>query len=472
MPKANLKSKSPYHVAVIGAGASGTLVAAQFQRLAPSYGRLALIGNQDRPARGVAYETPYKANLLNVAAGNMSAFPDDMSHFVRWLEKHLPNSNAATFAPRRLYGDYLADIFNKTLDTSEQVDYFSATATGLTREEDSWKIHLDNGSSIEAHSVILALGNLLLPNDPIDFSGVGSNYCRNPWSPAITKNLASDASVLLIGTGLTMVDVALSLREAGHRGAIHAISRHGRLYQMHQPYQPRPLKEIPESFRSPHKAVHWMLAEIKRAEQEGNNWRAVIDSLRPHTSAIWSRWTQTQRASFLRHARNLWDIHRHRMSPEVADQLSVLIEDRTLAIHCGQLVSVKSNQHDITVVWKSTETGEAKTLNVARIVNCTGPSRDITLVQSSLVANLLADGWIKPDALQLGLETDSCGRLVGKNGNVAPDLYTLGPLRIAGLWESIAIPEIRNQAADLAKLLVAESIYPTNERVTRLLQTI
>ena len=458
MHNANSKPSSPYHVAVIGAGASGTLVAAQFKKLAPSYGRLALIGNQARPARGVAYETPYKANLLNVAAGNMSAFPDDMGHFVHWLERHLPGSSAATFAPRMLYGNYLTSIFDETINTSDQIDYFPATAIGLTHKEDSWMIHLDNSSSIEARSVVLALGNLLLPKDPIDFGEVESNYYRNPWSPEITKNLESDAPVLLIGTGLTMVDVALSLRDAGHRGIIHAISRHGRLYQSHKPYQARPLPELPKEFRSPVHALRWIRQQAQLAEQTGSNWRAVIDSLRPYTAAIWRGWNQAQRESFLRHARNLWDIHRHRMSPEVSDQLSTLIEDRTLIIHRGRLVSAKSNEHDVTVIWKSTETGEAKILNVARIINCTGPSRDITRVQSSLVVDLLASGWIKPDPLQLGLETDSCGRLMSKNGNIAPGLYTLGPLRIAGLWESIAIPEIRNQALDLAKLIVSETI--------------
>ena len=176
MDNANPKPSNPFHVAVIGAGASGTLVAAQFKKLAPSYGRLALIGNQARPARGVAYETPYNANLLNVAARNMSAFPDDMCHFVRWLERHLPGSSAATFAPRMLYGNYLTSIFDETINTSDQIDYFPATATGFTREEDSWAIHLDNGISIETRSVVLALGNLMLPNDPIDFCEVESNY--------------------------------------------------------------------------------------------------------------------------------------------------------------------------------------------------------------------------------------------------------------------------------------------------------
>ena len=151
-------------------------------------------------------------------------------------------------------------------------------------------IHLDNGASIEARSVVLALGNHLLPSDPIDLSGVEFNYYRNPWSPGITRSLASTAPILLIGTGLTMVDVALSLREAGHRGIIHAISRHGRFYQSHKPYQARPLPELPKEFKTPVHALRWICQQVQFAEQTGSNWRAVIDSLRPHTAAIWRGW--------------------------------------------------------------------------------------------------------------------------------------------------------------------------------------
>ncbi|HQX01704.1 MAG TPA: FAD/NAD(P)-binding protein, partial [Anaerolineales bacterium] len=75
-------SRDSYHVAVIGAGASGTLAAAQLNRLAPPHAKLAIIGSQSQPARGVAYETSFQTNLLNVPAGNMSAFPGDMDHFV------------------------------------------------------------------------------------------------------------------------------------------------------------------------------------------------------------------------------------------------------------------------------------------------------------------------------------------------------------------------------------------------------
>lgn len=446
---------------MIGAGASGTLLSAQFNRLAPPGAKLALIGSQSKPALGVAYETAFQANLLNVPAGNMSAFPDDMIHFVNWLQARVPDSNAGTFAPRKIYGEYLTDIFEDTLNNSDRIAYFNDTATGLTRKDDKWIVHFANDTFLETNSIVLALGNLLLPGNPIDFNKSGSAYHLNPWSTEISKDLKADAPVLLIGTGLTMVDVALSLREAGHRSSIHAISRHGRLYQTHKPYQARQLLNLPQNFKSLVGALRWIRCEVKNAEESGSDWRAVIDSLRPHTSMIWNLWNPAQRSSFLRHARNFWDIHRHRMAPEISDQLSALIKEGTLFIHTGKLVSANSNGDDVTIEWQNTGTGKRQKLNVARIINCTGPSRDITRVQSPLVVGLLADGWITPDPLQLGPQTDAQGRLLNTNGQASPNLYTIGPLRIAALWESIAIPEIRNQAVELAELLISESVEPS-----------
>ncbi|HVN14896.1 MAG TPA: FAD/NAD(P)-binding protein [Anaerolineales bacterium] len=456
MANKNSQAGLPYQVAVVGSGASGTLVAAQFKKLA-SQERLALIGNASRPARGVAYETPYHSNLLNVTAGNMSAFPDDKNHFVNWLESRIPESNADTFAPRVIYGEYLASIFDETFDGASNVEYIYGTVVNLSRPKDFWTVHLENGDSLNAYNVVLALGNLLPPGNPIDLSAVKSIYWRNPWALDVARGLPSDAPVLLIGTGLTMVDVALSLREAGHGGPIHAISRHGRLYHSHRPYQARPLAELPEGFESPVGALRWIRNQVKLAERMGSDWRAVIDSLRPYTAQIWSGWSLNQRASFLRHARNLWDIHRHRMAPEISDQLSALLEDCILTIHRGRLVSVVQKEQNAEVVWKDAS-NELHTLTVARIVNCTGPSRDYSQIQSPLIACLCEAGWLVPDALRLGFETDSEGHLIAANGESVQGLFTLGPLRIAELWESIAIPEIRNQALALAELLVSEAM--------------
>jgi uncharacterized NAD(P)/FAD-binding protein YdhS len=332
------------------------------------------------------------------------------------------------------------------------------TAIHLTRHDDLWTVHLADGANLAARAVVLAIGNLLIPSDPFDTSLIAPFYFRNPWAAESVQGLSPDTPVLLIGTGLTMVDVALSLRETGHRGPIHAVSRHGRLYKFHQPYTPRPLESLPAEFCSPQAALRWIRLETQKAEAAGSEWRAIIDSLRPHTAAIWRGWNLAQRASFLRHARNLWDLHRHRMAPEIAAQLKELQAQGTLSIHAGRVLSAEAEGQLAKITLRSTQTGTPLTLRVARVINCTGPARDYSRVEFPLVVSLRENGWLTPDPLRLGIETDPDGRLIGTDGCPVSGLFTLGPLRIPGLWESIAIPEIRIQAAELAKLLVSESV--------------
>jgi uncharacterized NAD(P)/FAD-binding protein YdhS len=447
----------PFDVAVIGAGASGALLATQFNRLAPTGLRLALVGACKRPARGVAYETPYHANLLNVPAGNMSAYPDERDHFVHWLSARLPGADAKTFSQRSVYGDYLEEILADAMH-GDGITLVDGTAMDLTHFDDTWIVHLADGTSLRAGAVVLALGNLLIPRDPTDVSRISNFYHRNPWAADAVRNIKAEEPVVLIGTGLTMVDVALSLREAGHRGPIHAISRHGRLYQVHQPFEPRPLNKLPDEIDTPQTTMRWIRSQAMQAASEGGDWRAVIDSLRPYTARIWRSWTQFQRASFLRHARNLWDIHRHRMAPEIAAQLGELIAQGTLTIYSARIVSADLDGQLARIKLHTTITGEEIILDAARVINCTGPARDFSTVDTPLVAAMRRSGWLRPDQLKLGIETDPDGRLIGTGKTAVYGLYTLGPLRIPSLWESIAIPEIREQARDLAKLLISECV--------------
>ena len=449
-------SNTLFHVAVVGTGASGTLVAAQFKRLAPQ-GRLVIIGNEPRPARGVAYSTTFQSNLLNVPAGNMSAFPHDMSHFTNWLIHRRPHANASSFAKRELYGEYLAEIFDSVISDKTNTQYIRESVTDLSKEDDIWTIQLSNGDSIQAQTVVLAFGNFLPPNDPIDFGAIESNYYRNPWLSDSIKNLDADAPVLLLGTGLTSIDVALSLRELGHRGIIHAISRRGRLYLTHKYHASFPLLSVPEDFKSPLGALRWIRSKVENLKSDELDWRSVIDSLRPHTATIWQSWSIAQKKSFLRHARNLWDIHRHRIAPKIAEQLNALLDEKTLQIHSGHLISATPNGLNANIRWQDAN-GEIQTLTVTRVINCTGPSRDYSKIQSPLIRNLRKKGFIVPDELRLGFETDSQGRFVDSKGESVQGLFTLGPTRIPALWESIAIPEIREQALNVAELIISETI--------------
>lgn len=447
----------PFDVAVIGSGASGVLVAAQFRRNAPIHGRLALVGACDRPGRGMAYETLNPSHLLNVRAANMSAFPDDMDHFMRWLQYRNPDAHAKTFAPRSVYGDYLADLLNVPSKGFASIERMTGTAVDLTKSNGLWSVHLADGSSFRARTVVLALGNLP-PGDPLKLQNKFiPAYWSNPWVPDVAQGLPQNAPVLLIGTGLTMVDMVMSLREEGHRGHIYAISRHGRLPQEHSDFSRRPIQKLPGGLDSPVSAIRWLRKEIENARREGYNWRAVIDGIRPHTAAIWRSWSLSQRVSFLRHASNLWDVHRHRTAPEIHMQIEHLIAQGVLSIHRGKIDALYSTEQGLVVSWQPAGR-DSEILQVARVINCTGPARDYLKASLPLIAALRRSGFLTPDPLRQGVETDNDGRLIGGYGTPIDGLFTLGPPRIAGLWESIAIPEIRSQAAALVKLLVSSTV--------------
>ena len=440
-----------FDVAIIGAGASGTLTAVQFARLAGADARGALIDAGARAARGLAYGTPYGAHLLNVPAGRMSAFPDDPGHFLRWLRARDASAEAGTFAPRAQYGDYLASLLADE-ETYTRVTRLGGTAIGLTRGDaqrsrdaqrlSRWTVHLHDGRTIAARAVVIALGNLP-PSDPLQLEGdPPAEYVRDPWAPGAAIGLAPDAPVLLIGSGLTSIDVAVALRHEGHRGPIYTLSRNGRLPQAHAPSTPRPLESVPPECASPAGALRWARRRVKA----GDEWRAIVDSLRPHTVAIWQGWSPAQRGSFLRHLKNLWDVHRHRAAPEVLGELSV-------DVLRGRVVGMRARPQGVSVDWRPAGADETHTLDVARVINCTGPASDYARLDLPLVVQMRRAGWLVPDPLRLGVETAPDGRLIGADGQPVDDLYTLGPLRRPALWESTAIPEIRQQAMELARVM-------------------
>jgi uncharacterized NAD(P)/FAD-binding protein YdhS len=425
----------PFDVAVIGAGASGALVAVHFRRAAPS-GRLALIDAGARAARGLAYGTPYGAHLLNVPAARMSALADDPEHFLRWLQSRMADATGTTFAPRPLYGDYLAELLS-----SVAVERVGGTAVGLTRERDAWLVHLHDGRTIRSRAVVLALGNLP-PADPLGLDRDLPQYVRDPWAPGAAAGLDREAPVLFIGTGLTMIDLAVAFRAEGHRGAMFALSRHGRLPRPHAPAEKI---APPENPGSPREVLRWIRAQ--------SDWRAAVDALRPLTSELWQRWPESRRASFLRHARSLWDVHRHRLAPHVAAEVDELLASGDLRVLTGRIAGLEPDGDAVRVLWQPRGADLHRELTVARVINCTGPATDYARVDLPLVVHLRRAGLLVPDPLALGVETDADGRLVDTAGAPVDGLYTLGPLRRAALWESTAIPEIRQQAAALAALL-------------------
>jgi len=440
-------------IAVVGGGCSGTLAAMQLLRAADPRVRVVLIERGPRFARGIAYGTDCPQHLLNVTAGRMSALPDDPSHFLRWASARDATLTSDSFARRSMYGEYLESLLTATCDEAgerfrqihDAVIALTATPGGAGAG-----LRLQSGGTLAADRVVLALGNFMPADPPLaDRRFFDSpRYARDPWLPRATQGLSADDEVLLIGTGLTAVDVIAQLDAAGHRGVIHAASRHGLLPRVHTKSATVPIPSVV----SPGQSVLESVRAI-RAACAGQDWRCVVDGLRPVSQAIWRAWSLEQRRQFVRHLRLVWDVHRHRVAPDVFAAVEHRQRNSTLAVHAGRIDSIVDGGERALAAIRPRGGGSHRRLTVARVINCTGPDCDPRRLDDPLVRDLLASGLARPDPLRLGFDVGPGGEFIDATGRVSNWLYAIGPLRRAESWETVAVPEIRTQAADLTRLL-------------------
>jgi uncharacterized NAD(P)/FAD-binding protein YdhS len=388
--------------------------------------------------RGVAYSTTEPTHLLNVPADGMSAWAGDPDHFARRFEAE--GGNRCGFAQRRFFALYLGEMLDKAVSTG-CIELVEKTAIGGAREGSGWRITFDDGSSMETKALVLAVGNQE-PEALSAFQGIGSRFIRNPWGAdaraAVQELAESGEAALLVGTGLTMVDLVLSLDAAGHRGRIIALSRRGLVPRGHADYEPLSVeqKEVPTG--SVRALWRWLR---RRAADVG--WRAAIDSLRPHSHPLWQSLGVDQQRRFLRHARPWWDVHRHRIAPEVAATVARMVADGRLEIVAGRIVSARESRVGIEVEYRRRRASAVQSMSFGYGFNCTGPLHSITRAKDPLLRSLLDHGEVEPDHLGIGLEIDGTCR-------AGEHLWAMGPLTKGRYWEIIAVPDIRDQAAKVA----------------------
>src|SRR3569623_952406 len=433
-----MKSDRRAPVAIVGGGFSGTILAVQLARRGISS---ILIDGCGRAGNGVAYSTREPAHLLNVRAEGMSAFPDEPSHFAARF------GDGKGFARRRFFGEYLRDLLAEA-EASGHVRIVEGDATAANATPAGWSVTVSGGAEIEADALVLANGNQ--PPEPLcGLEKLGERYLNNPWGEAAQRAIAdlarSGGSVLLIGTGLTMIDVALSLDAAGHTGRIVALSRRGQVPRAHAAFEPSAVDadEVPTRLRP---LLRWL-----RRRSAHFGWRAAVDSLRPHTHAHWLGFDAAEQRSFLRHARAWWDVHRHRIAPQVADTVSRMIAEHRLEVVAGRIVSARDDERSIEVELRRRGGDQPVSERFDYVFNCTGPLGAFRRTSDPLLRNLLDDSVISPDALGMGVDVDPHSRVPG-----ARNLWALGPMTKGRFWEIVAVPDIRGQAAAVADDIVRE----------------
>jgi uncharacterized NAD(P)/FAD-binding protein YdhS len=398
-------------------------------------------------AKGLAYGTKRPEHLLNVRASNMSAFPDDAGHFQRWMGFN-SEDQANRFAPRLAYGHYLRELLMDALAAApDRIRIVASEVVAADFTNGRAQAVLANGERIAARTVVLALGNPS-PSLPAAVNELPpATIIADPWQGALEPLAATDCDILLLGTGLTAIDVALALDAAGHRGTITALSRRGLRPRVHDEKAARV-----EGVGRPDVRKSWLIRHIRnRAAQVG--WRVAVDELRPHIQDLWRAHDEGAQRSFLRHLRPFWDAHRHRLAPAVAGKVQALEAEGRLKFIAGRILRAEGSGAGALVHWKPRGVDRTDVAQFDYVINCTGPEGSISRIANPLLRDLLDKGRVRSDVHELGLDVDHLGRVIDSSGGRTDELFAVGPLTKGEAWEIVAVPDIRRQVWELARYL-------------------
>ena len=445
-------------IAIVGAGCSGTIAALHLLDRLPSR-TLLLCERSPAFGRGAAYAPSSPVHLLNVRAANMSAYPDQPMHFVDWLqrtsgqvpdadlEKQIHDTPCGTFVARDLYGRYLTALLRDTLSEDRgafRLRIIPDEVVDLEPAGPGYRLTLAGGRRHGVAGAILAAGHLLQGE-----SGRGA-YIANPWSAAVTHDLDPNRPVVILGTGLSMVDLTMQLWASGFPGPVIAISRRGLLPHSHVPTAPWPRPQLSRAEeRSLAHLVRRLRHEVAHAQAQGIPWQSVVDSLRPITAQLWQSLLPAEQRRFLRHARPWWDVHRHRMAPPIAQQITALVGQGYLQTRAGSITGIEAAGRQVWIRYRPRGGGEPVRLEAQRVLDARGAT-PVGEAQDPLMTRLLERGQVRLDRHQLGLEVTPALQAISRSGAATPGLWALGPLVRGVFWECTAVPDIRLQAVQLA----------------------
>lgn len=454
-------------IAVIGGGFCGSLVAAQLMKKGESRLNILLIEKSATPARGVAYGTLDPYHILNVPASQMGAYPEAPDHFYKWLIDHQNawrHSDPAfadielsphAYVPRHLYGFYLSNLLGEAsfeaLEKGIQLDLIHDEAVDIQPNLcQTLEVILSSGDKIEAQKVVLALG---IPNvKAIPTKGVQNTFQslwnlkrEHPLQANLLSHLPKEMVVGIIGTGLTMVDAAASLLERGYPGRIVAISKEGKLPETHKG-QTVNLDQLPYCPLTAKAFLRELREEIVQREARGEDWRPVIDKIRAQIHTFWHHFSTNERKKVFKWLLPIWNRYRHRMPASLA----AIVNKDSVEIRAGKVTSVESLGEKTAIRYTPKGTQETATLMVDYVFNCSGPELSLENNPNPLVKSLLKRGMINMHASGVGLAVNDYSTV----GSLEGSLFAVGQLLTGEYFEASAVPELRQQCAQLSEELL------------------
>jgi uncharacterized NAD(P)/FAD-binding protein YdhS len=445
---------------IVGAGFCGTVLATALLRRPPAAATdILLVERGSEIGRGVAYaarEFPY---LLNVPAARLSANSSDPMEFLRFARRRVPDADGEDFLPRSLYGDYLQDMLlhaERNSPAHVRLVRICDEALRVTRggRGGRFTVEFTQRAAVMADRVVLAVGN---PPPPLHPWAAGIRhhkaYSHDPWT--LPNSLTADHSVLIVGNGLTMADVVLTLaRNADRAPLLHTISRRGLVPLTQSTFRPSAVRGDGTALLACADSLRQVLAMIRdlarEVESRGGDWREVVTFVRHLAPALWPRLPASEQRRFLRHLQGLWDVHRHRLPQQMGARLASLRRQGRLQVNAGRIDSAVPVGDQLRVTWRPRGTDSSRALTVDLVVNATGPDFALKRGAIPLLSSLREAGMVTEDARNLGLRTSRFGTCVGAQDRVTEDLFYLGPMLRADHWEATAATELRDHAERLA----------------------
>ena len=442
-------------IAIIGAGYTGATLATELATSFDTDLEILLVGAAGNFGCGVAYGDARGEHLLNARAGQLGAIASKPAEFAQWL--NLSPRATDAFLPRVAYAEYLLDRLHDAESTSTNLTTLEHEVVEIDSVPGGgYRVHLDDGDSFFSDRVVLAVGAL----PPQRLAGVGPRLARHwryvgsPWQEGDLERIDADARLLVVGTGLTMVDVVSTLRRRGHRGEIVALSRHGLLPQRHTEIPSDPIELPPvilQALRT--HDLRALVAAVRSVTRVVDDWRTVIDALRPHVQAFWGGLSAAERARFLRHIRVWWETYRHRMAPRAAQEVDEALSSGRLRLVTGRLVRAGVAGDAVSALIRPRGSLKAEPHTFDGLIRATGLETDISRTTHPLIQHMVASGTILPDPLGLGIRTSSNYEVLDAADCPVPGLYCIGALARGHCWELTAVGELRSAVYALSRRL-------------------
>jgi uncharacterized NAD(P)/FAD-binding protein YdhS len=461
-----------YEIAIIGGGYAGAVLALHLARGARRPLKVVIVEPRSELGAGLAYSIRGDVCRLNAPAHKLGVSPEPEDSLLAWLEAEHPEllGDPAAVGPgwgyvaRHWFATFVRWHLERALaDSHVSLGHLRASATDIGRRGEDLVVHLSDGTSIRSARTVVttSYGPPAPPREFPQSLTAAPGFINDPWQIDRIEAIDRDSDVLVIGTGLSMLDVAATLIAQRHRGRIFALSRHGLVARANGPCEASPDIDLASwSERGLSHYVKRVRAEIDRVEAAGGTWRDVFESLRLGSGSLWARLTLDEKRRFLRHLRSHYDAHRFRATPDVAETVDEARRDGRLQIVAGRIAGVRILRTGFAVqVAPRARDVNLWTLKIGTIVNCTGPKQKLDPAGGGFLGALIARGLARPDPLGLGLDVDERFRLTDSGA----ELFAISALTRARFGDVVGAPDIARQAIRLAEQLIADVAGFTTE---------